>query len=202
LLSSTRPPVRSVFCPPLLLAIPYGRILKKKAICSKNQYLNMANSKKNFKYIIAKIYWFLVNPFKKLYWFIVRPRTYGVKCLIEKDGKFLLVKLNYAHHKWTIPGGGVKKGEQSLDAAIREAKEETGLGVVDLVFVGSYISYREYKEDMVDIYLGKPASLEIKIDPIEIKDAKWFNRNEFPVERSYAVDKVFNLYDTFRLNKN
>lgn len=61
------------------------------------------------KYALVKIFWFFVNPIRKLYWFIFRPKTRGVKCIVENKGKFLLVKLNYAHHKWTIPGGGVKK---------------------------------------------------------------------------------------------
>ena len=30
---------------------------------------------------------------------------------------------------WTVPGGGIEPGENSVDAAIREVKEETGLDV-------------------------------------------------------------------------
>ena len=99
------------------------------------------------KYLAVKIFWFFVNPIKKFYWFMVRPQTRGVKCLVENNGKLLLVKLNYAHHKWTFPGGGVGKKESFLDAAIRETKEEAGFNVTNLSYVGFYKTNREYKED-------------------------------------------------------
>ena len=48
--------------------------------------------------------------------------------LVEKDGKFLLVKRSNRTWKgqWCVPGGHVDEGESVWEAAQREAQEEVG----------------------------------------------------------------------------
>ncbi|MBQ0000201.1 MAG: NUDIX hydrolase [Clostridiales bacterium] len=49
------------------------------------------------------------------------------------DGKFLITQRVMTKHWapgwWEVSGGGVRAGEESLEAVIREVKEETGLDV-------------------------------------------------------------------------
>jgi len=53
-----------------------------------------------------------------------------VDIIIEvDDGKFVLIKRKNPPVGWAIPGGFVDYGESLEDAAVREAKEETGLDV-------------------------------------------------------------------------
>jgi len=60
--------------------------------------------------------------------------TVGV-FIFNKGGELLLLK----SHKWpgqyVVPGGHVELGERLEDAAIREAREETGLDIHDLEFI-------------------------------------------------------------------
>ncbi len=53
----------------------------------------------------------------------------GVGSIIIQHGKVLLVKRGHPPlvGEWSIPGGVLEVGETLRDAAVREAKEETGL---------------------------------------------------------------------------
>lgn len=55
----------------------------------------------------------------------------GVNIIIQnKAENYLLVRHNYKDRKWSLPGGGIKRGETSKRAIIREVLEETGLIIV------------------------------------------------------------------------
>ena len=64
-----------------------------------------------------------------------RPMV-GVGVLIQDKDRYLIVKRGTEPSSglWSIPGGLVEIGEMVSDAAVREAKEETGLDV-DLVCI-------------------------------------------------------------------
>lgn len=55
----------------------------------------------------------------------------GVNIIIQNKAEhYLLVRHNYKDRKWSLPGGGIKRGETSKRAIIREVLEETGLIIV------------------------------------------------------------------------
>ena len=53
----------------------------------------------------------------------------GVRIIIVRDRQVLLLSHWYAPFAWTLPGGGIDGDETPEQAAIREAREETGLVV-------------------------------------------------------------------------
>lgn len=55
--------------------------------------------------------------------------------ILNPAGEILLLKSHKWPGKFVIPGGHVELGERIEDAAIREAKEETGLDIYDLKFI-------------------------------------------------------------------
>ncbi len=59
-----------------------------------------------------------------------------VDIIIEVEGGIVLIERKNPPHGWAIPGGFVDYGETVEAAAVREAKEETGLDVELTVLLG------------------------------------------------------------------
>jgi len=118
---------------------------------------------------VKKLIVYIVGPILKTYWFIFRPETHGVKGLVVKDEKVLLVKTTYSK-LFTLPGGGIKKAETAKAALIRELAEETGIKVIKCHLVGEYLNSKEYKNDHISLFYidefedgDRPKTLEIDI---------------------------------------
>jgi 8-oxo-dGTP pyrophosphatase MutT (NUDIX family) len=64
----------------------------------------------------------------RLHWWRWRkPLLIGCRVLaFDSEGNLLLVRHSYGSGKWMPPGGGARRGEEPLGAAIRELLEETG----------------------------------------------------------------------------
>ncbi len=68
---------------------------------------------------------------------VVPPRpvvTVGA-LLHDGAGRVLMLRTHKWSHRWGIPGGKVKRGEESIDALRREIREETALEIDDVLFV-------------------------------------------------------------------
>ncbi len=64
----------------------------------------------------------------RVYWAVARPATHGVLVAIWHQGEVLIVRTSYQPYL-SLPGGYQKAGEDPVDAARRELREEVGLTV-------------------------------------------------------------------------
>ncbi len=69
------------------------------------------------------------------------PVLGGASGLIVQDGKVLVIRRGKEPYKdhWSLPGGGIDRGEKVRETVKREVREETGLDVE----VGLVAGYRE-----------------------------------------------------------
>lgn len=98
--------------------------------------------------------------------------------VIKKDDKYLLVqeKKKDVYGLWNLPAGKVDIGEKIEDAAVREAKEETGYNVKLIKHLGVY--HQEDEHAVKHSYSAEIIGGELNPPEDEILDAKWFSYSE------------------------
>ncbi len=127
-------------------------------------------------------------------------------CIIEKDGKILMVQEGLAHcyGQWNFPAGHVDELEKITDAAIREVKEETGL---DVKLKGVLPICGIKKKDEIHVIIRFTAEIisgEINIDGKEILDVKWFSIEELenmPEDNLRDHKLLKSILNSFKENK-
>ena len=127
----------------------------------------------------------------------MRPKV-GSAVLVEKDGKFLLGKRNKANYRnyWVIPGGGVKWGESIRDAGIREIKEETGLDIEIVKFIGhkEVMNLPGNYHTVVFFHLARPVNGEIRATD-DLSDARFFSIEELR-EMDNVADSAISVFES------
>ena len=111
----------------------------------------------------------------------------GVGAVIVENDRVLLIRRAQAPllGEWSLPGGVLECGETLHEAAIREAREETGLSVEVVEMLGIYERIIRgdgdrirYHYVLID-YLCRPSSGEMKAGS-DAAEAAWFQREELP----------------------
>jgi 8-oxo-dGTP diphosphatase len=111
----------------------------------------------------------------------------GVGAVIVDGDRVVLVKRAHPpiQGEWSIPGGVLEVGELVREAAVREAREETGLivepgellGVFDRVLRDAEKRV-QYHYVLID-FLCKPVGGELRAAS-DAAEVQWFTREELP----------------------
>lgn len=126
--------------------------------------------------------------------------------ILERDGKYLLVRKPRKEHAWQLPQGGVDEGETLIEAAKRELSEECGGNVQVEILPDKVAEYQydfpaefmrhhgEFVGARVSFFQAKYISGEVHVDNNEIIEARWCSREEIQnlVEEKYweAVKEI------------
>ncbi len=122
-----------------------------------------------------------------------------VDVIIEVEGKIVLVRRKYPPPGWAIPGGFIDQGERAEDAAIREAREETGLSVTLTALLGVYSDpARDLRRHTIStVYVAVAEGTPSGGD--DASEARPFGEKDLPVP--LAFDHANILADYFRFRK-
>ncbi len=120
--------------------------------------------------------------------------------LIKKEDRFLLVQENGARVRglWNWPQGKVEEGEATEQAAVREAKEETGLNIKVIksltILKDTFSDIRE-----LHVFLGAVLDGEIGFPENEIMNVQFFSFEEIERMKDKLVGEW--VYDIISQNK-
>lgn len=112
---------------------------------------------------------------------LMRPTEVGVRALVIRGDELLLVRHRGGRRPWSLPGGGIHRGETLAEAAVREVREESGCEARPLHLLGLYRAVGEGMTNYVAVFLCAPLG---EVSPprydLEIADARFFHRHEVP----------------------
>lgn len=110
----------------------------------------------------------------------INERAYGVIPVYESaEGGLLILVLQHQAGHWGFPKGHLEAGENPLQAARRELREETGIDNIDIYpepeFRQHYSFEKEgkYYNKEVIYFLAETDNREVELDNDEIVDYAW-----------------------------
>lgn len=108
------------------------------------------------------------------------PHLHPAVITLVRDGDRVLLarKSIWAPGRYALIAGFVDNGESLEGAVRREVKEEVGVDVDDIRYVGS--QNWPFPSQLMVGFVARYAGGEVKVDPEELEDARWFPRDDLP----------------------
>lgn len=112
--------------------------------------------------------------------FEVFPRINPAVIMAVLDGPRILLARGKGQTMpfWSLLAGYVEIGESLEETVVREVKEESGLHVEHLVYVGS--QPWPFSQSLMAGFTCQLAGGTLKPDPAELEDARWFRLDDLP----------------------
>ena len=123
-------------------------------------------------------------------------RVKSVKVVITRGNRLLMIRHTYGSQRWSFPGGGVKSGENTVAAAHREIREELGINLVKMEFLGVCEPPQKLRRDQISVYRAEAVHGRLVLQRSEIKEARWVGPNLLPKRLSPTARVVLRLYES------
>ena len=121
--------------------------------------------------------------------------SHRTRVLLMVGSEVLLIKTSFGYQRWSLPGGGIKRGEDPRRCAVREVAEETGVKIksqdlTELSVVRLPKERRWPKQELHFYFIKLPKKPNVSIKrPLEIMEIQWFPLSGLPQDRSTTVDE-------------
>jgi NAD+ diphosphatase len=108
------------------------------------------------------------------------PHLHPAVIVVVRDGDRVLLarKSIWAPGRYALVAGFVDNGESLEGCVAREVKEEVGVDVKDITYVGS--QNWPFPSQLMVGFVAAYAGGDIKVDPEELEDARWFSSANLP----------------------
>ena len=116
-----------------------------------------------------------------------KPRQQRIRGLIIHEQDVLLVKHVGGKNQWTLPGGGMRIDESPEDTLKREIYEELNLDINIVGDIGTADVDRYGALTTYHILTANTIKTVLKPDPVELREARWFDLKALPDDCSELV---------------
>ena len=113
--------------------------------------------------------------------------------LHRDDGRVVLVRHTYGDRRaWDLPGGWVEEGEQPVQTARRETREELGADVAESEWqlIGAIEGLWHWKHERLTFFTARWPGGEPLVDPVEIAEVAWFDPRRPPEQLGVGTRAV------------
>lgn len=127
--------------------------------------------------------------------YLYRNSKPTVGIIIIKNGKILVSRRAFDPHKGMIDtiGGFLEAGEEPIDGAIREVREETGLEIEIVDFLGTYVDGYEYggdKEFTLNIYFIAKIKSGVPKASDDVAEVIWIPIGKIPEDAAFKNTRL------------
>ena len=102
-------------------------------------------------------------------------------CVLDDRGRLLLGRRSDTG-EWAMVYGINEPGEQPADTVVREIKEETGIDLGEVRYLGS--QPWPFPASLMMAFKAQALSTDILVDGEETETARWVTRDEYTIELS------------------
>jgi ADP-ribose pyrophosphatase YjhB (NUDIX family) len=119
--------------------------------------------------------------------------------IIEQDEGIVLILRRNEPRQWAIPGGFCDYGESLEAAAVREAKEETGL---DVELIEQFHTYSDPQRDprqhnITTVFIARSIGGTLQAQD-DAQDIGIFSENNLPPQLAFDHDEILKDYFLFK----
>ena len=105
---------------------------------------------------------------------------------LDDEGNLLFVRqfrLGVMDELLELPAGTKPAGEDPLDCASREVREETGMAAGEMILLGDFYLAPGYSSERMFVYLAR----DLRYDPLEHDADEFLQLVKIPVAEAYAL---------------
>ena len=144
---------------------------------------------------LHRVLYRFAHGLRRLWWQTTKPQVEGAAVIAtDLNDQLLLIRLSYGSGGWNLPTGGIKKGEDPVEAARRELAEETGCEAHSLTLLGTQREVLHGADNIVHVFSAKVSGIP-RADMREVVEARFFPMHSLPEPLTHTTRRRLELRD-------